>query len=155
MPANGAAALRIKQDVAGRRLENIARGLARAPRNADFAVRANGRVRVVPSRPGRELNLAATSAALLQAASSPTNRTAAIVVAEFEPRMTTEDAKALHVERQFASYATLYAGTADRINNLQLAIELLDGARIVRGRRGRSTRPSAPERPSAASAWRP
>ena len=90
-------------------------------------------MRVVPSRPGRELNVAATSSALLQAASRPTERTAAVVVAEFAPRMTTADAKALRVERQLASYATLYAGTADRINNLQLAIELLDGARIAPG----------------------
>ncbi len=133
LPANGATRLRIRQDVAARRLENIARGLARAPRNADFAVRPSGRVRIVPSRPGRELNLAATSAALLRAASSPTDRTAAIVVAEFEPRMTTADAKALRVERELAAYSTLYAGTADRINNLQLAVEILDGARIEPG----------------------
>ena len=133
LPADGARSLRIRQEVAARHFGNLARGLARPPRNADFAVRANGNVRVVPSRPGRELNLAATSAALLQAASRPTNRTAAVVVAEFEPRMTTADAKALRVERQLASYATLYAGTADRINNLQLAIELLDGARIAPG----------------------
>jgi vancomycin resistance protein YoaR len=133
LPAGGATKLRIKEDVAARRLENIARGLARAPRNADFAVRPSGRVRVVPSRPGRELNLAATSAALLQAASRPDNRTAAIVVAEFEPRLTTADARSLGIERQLASYSTLYAGTADRINNLQLAIELLDGVRIEPG----------------------
>jgi vancomycin resistance protein YoaR len=133
LPAGGATQLRIRQDVAARRLDNLARGLARAPRNADYAVRPNGRVRVVPSRPGRELNLAATSAALLQAASRPDNRTAAIVVAEFEPRLTTADARALGIQRQLASYATLYAGTADRINNLQLAIEILDGARIEPG----------------------
>jgi vancomycin resistance protein YoaR len=133
LPANGETQLRIKQEVAARRLDNIARGLARVPQNADFAVRGNGRVRVVPSRPGRELNLAATSAALLRAASSPTNRVAAIVVAEFEPRLTTAEAQALRVERQLASYSTLYAGTADRINNLQLAIDILDGARIAPG----------------------
>ena len=86
-----------------------------------------------PSRPGRELNVAATSSALLRAASRPTNRTAAVVVAEFEPRMTTADARALRVERQLGSYSTLYAGTADRINNLQLGVELLDGARIAPG----------------------
>ena len=133
LPADGASSLRIRPEAAARRFENLARGLARAPRNADFAVRANGRVRVVPSRPGRELNVAATSSALLRAASRPTERTATVVVAQFEPRMTTADARALRVERQLASYATLYAGTADRINNLQLAIELLDGARIAPG----------------------
>jgi len=133
LPADGARSLRIRQEVAARYFENLARGLARPPRNADFAVRENGRVRVVPSRPGRELNVAATSSALLQAASRPTDRTATVVVAEFEPRLTTADARALRVERQLASYATLYAGTADRINNLQLAIEILDGARIAPG----------------------
>jgi vancomycin resistance protein YoaR len=133
LPADGASSLQIRQEAAARRFGNLARGLARAPRNADFAVRANGRVRVVPSRPGRELNVAATSSALLQAASRPTERTATVVVAEFSPMMTTADARALRVERQLASYATLYAGTADRINNLQLAIEILDGARIAPG----------------------
>jgi vancomycin resistance protein YoaR len=133
LPADGATRLRIEPEAAEARFENLGRGLARPPRNADFAVRANGRVRIVPSRPGRELNVAATSAALLQAASRVDNRTAAVVVARFEPRMTTAQANALRVERQLASYSTLYAGTADRINNLQLAIELLDGARIAPG----------------------
>ncbi len=133
LPADGAVRLRIKQETAAKRLANLARGLARAPRNADFAVRADGRVRVVPSRPGRELNLAATSAALLSAASRPVDRTASVAVAKFAPRMTTADARALKIERQLGSYATLYAGTSDRINNLQLAIEALDGARIAPG----------------------
>jgi vancomycin resistance protein YoaR len=133
LPAGGATSLRIDQDVAARRFENLARGLSRPPRNADFAVRANGKVRVVPSRPGRELNLPATASALLQAATRTTNRSAAVVVAQFEPRLTTADAKALRIERQLASYSTLYAGTADRINNLQLAIDILDGARIAPG----------------------
>ena len=133
LPADGATRLRVRPQEAARRFENLARGLARAPRNADFMVRANGRVRVVPSRPGRELNVAATSAALLQAASRLEDRTTAVVVAEFEPRMTTAQAKGLRIERQLASYATLYAGTSDRINNLQLAMEILDGARIAPG----------------------
>ena len=134
LPAKGESRLRIDQDAAGRRFENLARGLSRPPRSADFAVRANGKVRVVPARPGREFNLPATASALLTAASRTTNRSAAVVVAHFEPRMTTAEAKALEIERQLASYSTLYAGTADRINNLQLAIELLDGARIDRAR---------------------
>jgi vancomycin resistance protein YoaR len=133
LPADGATRLRLKPEAVAQRFENLARGIARTPRNADFAVRPNGQVRVVPSRPGRELNVAGTATALLQAASRPENRTAEVVVAEFEPRLTTADAKALRIERQLASYATLYAGTADRINNLQLAIEILDGARIAPG----------------------
>ena len=107
--------------------------MARPPRNADFAVNAAGRVSVVPSRAGRTLDVAATSAALLEAASRTTNRTAALVVVERQPQTTTKEARALGIQRQFASYATLYSGTSDRIRNLQLAIGLLDGARIAPG----------------------
>jgi vancomycin resistance protein YoaR len=133
LPADGEASLRIDQDAAARRFENLARGLSRPPRNADFAIRPNGKVRVVPARPGRELNLPATMSALLRAATRTSNRSTAVVVAQFEPRLTTAEVRALRIERQLASYSTLYAGTADRINNLQLAIEILDGARIAPG----------------------
>jgi vancomycin resistance protein YoaR len=131
LPANGASELRIDKDVAARHFENLARGVARPPRSADFIVRGNGKVRVVAARPGRELNVAASGAALLEAASRPTNRTASLAVAGVPPRITTKEARALGVERQLASYSTLYSGTAERIQNLQLAIDLLDGSRIA------------------------
>ncbi|HXV57688.1 MAG TPA: VanW family protein [Gaiellaceae bacterium] len=133
LPSGGATALAIKQEEAARRFRNFARGLAREPRNADFAVRANGRVRIVPSRPGRRLDVAATSAAFLEAATRATERSAEVVVSLAQPEVTTREARALGVERELASYATLYSGTADRIQNLQRAIELLDGARIAPG----------------------
>ncbi len=133
LPSGGETELGIDQKAATRRLRNLSRGVARPPRNADFAVNADGRVSVVPSRAGRTLDVAATSAALLEAASRTTNRTAALVVVERQPQTTTKEARALGIQRQFASYATLYSGTSDRIRNLQLAIGLLDGARIAPG----------------------
>ena len=69
LPSGGQTKLAIDEKAATRRLRNLSRGVARPPRNADFAVNANGRVRVVPSRAGRTLDVAATSAALLDAAS--------------------------------------------------------------------------------------
>jgi vancomycin resistance protein YoaR len=133
LPSGGETELAIDQKAAARRLRNVSRGVARPPRNADFAVNANGRVRVVPSRAGRTLDLAATSTALLDAASRTTNRSAELVVVERQPQTTTKEARGLRIERQLASYATLYSGTSDRIRNLQLAIGLLDGARIAPG----------------------
>jgi vancomycin resistance protein YoaR len=133
LPSGGETELAVNQKAAARRFRNVSRGVARPPRNADFAVNAAGRVRVVPSRAGRQLDVAATSAALLAAASRTANRSAELVIVERQPRTTTKEARGLRIERQLASYTTLYSGTSDRINNLQLAINLLDGARIAPG----------------------
>jgi vancomycin resistance protein YoaR len=133
LPSGGTTELRIDEAAAARRFANLARGVARPPRSADFAVRANGSVRIVPSRPGRELDVAATAEALLAAASRTENRTSRLVVIEAQPALTTREARALGVRSELGSYATLYSGTADRITNLQRGVELLDGARIAPG----------------------
>ena len=133
LPADGVATLQIDRKAAAGFFENIAHGVARPPRDAGFAVRPDGQVRVVPSRPGRELDVPATSAALLAAASRTMNRNAELVVDQKAPQFLTQEARALGVKRQLASYVTLYSGTPDRITNLQRAIDLLDGARIAPG----------------------
>jgi vancomycin resistance protein YoaR len=133
LPSGGSTELRIDEAAAERRFTNLANGVARPPRSADFAVRPNGSVRIVPSRPGRELDVAATADALLAAASRTANRTGELVVIEARPALTTREARALGVRRELAGYATLYSGTPDRITNLQRGIELLDGARIAPG----------------------
>ena len=37
------------------------------------------------------------------------------------------------VERRLASYTTAYAGTSDRITNLQLGVSLVNGALVAPG----------------------
>ena len=133
LPADGVARLQIDREAAAGFFENIAHGVARPPRDAGFAVRPDGQVRLVPSRPGRELDVPATSAALLAAASRTMNRSAELVVDQKAPQFLTQAARALGIKRQLASYVTLYSGTPDRITNLQRAIDLLDGARIAPG----------------------
>ena len=71
-----------------------------------------------------------------------------------EPERTTADAEAMGIERRLASYTTLNAGTSDRITNLQLAVELLNGALVAPGGSSRSTTASASARSSAASGRR-
>jgi len=96
-------------------------------------VPAGDAVRVEPARDGVALDVPATARALLAAAVSPTGRTAAAVVRTAPPERTTAEVQAMGIERRLSSYTTLYAGTSDRITNLQLGVSLLDGAFVAPG----------------------
>jgi len=133
LPVHGGRTLRIGGPAADRYFANLARGVHRSAVSADFAVAASGEVRVVPAHPGRDLAVAATEAGLLRAAARPRQRSTPLVVARVRPPLTTAEARALRIERVLASYTTLYSGTSDRIQNLQRAVALLDGARIAPG----------------------
>ncbi|HEX2045255.1 MAG TPA: VanW family protein [Gaiellaceae bacterium] len=133
LPADGSRELRIGGRAARRYFANLARGVRSAAVSADFAVAADGSVEIVPARPGRELDAAATGEGLLAAALRGGKRSAPLVIATEPPPLTTAEARKLGIERQLSSYTTLYSGTADRIQNLQRATALLDGARIAPG----------------------
>ena len=133
LPADGRRELQVGGRPAARYFANLASGAHRAPQSADFAVDANGTVRVVPAHPGRELDVEATEKGLLRAAVRPGIRAAPLVIAKIEPTLTTAEARGMRVERRLASYTTYYAGTADRIQNLQRAVSLLDGAVLAPG----------------------
>lgn len=133
LPSHGRDALRVGGPAAASYFENLAAGVRRRPKSADFAVRAEGTVRVVRARLGRELDVEATEKGVLAAAVRTENRTAPLVIASVKPELTTAKARSLHVERQLASYATLYSGTPDRIVNLQRSVSLLDGALVAPG----------------------
>jgi vancomycin resistance protein YoaR len=70
---------------------------------------------------------------LLRAALSPANRTARAVARTTAPELTTAEADRLRITSVLGSYSTYYAGTADRIRNLQLAVSLLDGTLVPPG----------------------
>jgi vancomycin resistance protein YoaR len=133
LPAHGSAKLAVGGPAAKRYFENLGRGVRRQAVSADFAVAADGSVQVVRARPGRELDVAATGRGLLEAALRTQTRSAPLVISAEAPRLTTAEARSLRVERQLTSYTTLYSGTADRIQNLQRAVALLDGAVIEPG----------------------
>ena len=90
-------------------------------------------VQIVPAKDGLAVDVPATATALLAAVTSADNRTAELVVRTAPADRTTADAQAMGIERRLASYTTLYAGTSDRITNLQLAISLLNGALVAPG----------------------
>ena len=133
LPARGRSDLRIAGREADRYFGQLSRAVDRRPQNADFAVRGDGRVRILPSRRGRALDAESTARALLAGALSPESREAEMVVRTVEPRLTTQRARAMNVTRVLASYTTAYAGSEDRIRNLRLAVSLVDGTQLAPG----------------------
>ena len=133
LPSHGVATVAIGGPAAQEWLRGLAARVDRPPADARFTGNADRSVSVIPARPGLELDHAATATALLEAATSRTRRSAAAVVTESQPDFTTAEAEALGVTRVLSSYSTFYAGSADRITNLKLAVQLLDGARIAPG----------------------
>jgi vancomycin resistance protein YoaR len=133
LPANGTTTLTIGGDPAEEWLDGLASRVDRPPRDASFSGNEDGTVSIVPSAAGVELDPVATSRRLLAAALTPSRRLAHVVVVESSPEFTTANAKALGVTTVLSTYATGYAGSADRINNLRLAVRFLEGARVAPG----------------------
>lgn len=133
LPRDGRTALRIGGPAADRYFGRLQARAERAAQDAAFELAADGSVAVVPSRAGIALDVRATADALLRAALSTTRRTARAVARTSAPELTTAEARRLRIRRVLASYFTGYAGTADRIHNLQLAVSLLDGALVAPG----------------------
>ena len=133
LPENGVARLGIAGPGAERYFARLGRALNRPARNADFAVSVGGQVGIIPSRIGRRLDVAATSANLLSAALSHSHRAARIVVSTAKPGRTTREAKAMGIRGLVGSYETIYGGDANRVHNVQLVSRLLDGHLIAPG----------------------
>jgi vancomycin resistance protein YoaR len=113
-------------------LYRLRRSAELAPRNADFAPIPNG-VRLVPSRLGSTVDVAASGRALLRAALSPTHRVARLVTRSTQPKVTTAKAKTLGIKEIVGSYTTIYGGIANRIHNVQLVAHLIDHHYIAPG----------------------
>lgn len=134
LPRDGRTELALGGARAERWLDRLAGAVALRPRDAGWSVRPDGSVTLLPGANGVRLDRARTAGALLAAARlRSSQRTAAVVTTVDVPRLTTTQARALGISRVLAEYSTPYAGTADRIANLQLAVSLLDGARIASG----------------------
>ena len=104
----------------------------RRARNARFVVAGNG-VRIVPSRPGLEVNPKTALAAVTAAAYSPT-RTAALTLRETRADRTTRDAEALGIRERISTFTTeMGVSSSNRIHNVQLMADYVDGTIIEPG----------------------
>jgi vancomycin resistance protein YoaR len=103
------------------------------PKDADFAIDSNGKVRIVPSKAGLALDVPQSAERVLAAASRAQNRTATLVLAEQQPKRTTAQAQAMGITGTVGAYETFYGGIANRIHNVQLVAHLVDHKFIAPG----------------------
>jgi vancomycin resistance protein YoaR len=132
LPQRGATELSIGGRAADSFFRALARRVERAPAEATFDVSSNP-VRVVPARDGLELDVAVTARRLLRAATSNAVRTARLGLVRTTPALSTDDARAMGITELLSTYKTYNAGSVDRITNLRLGVEALDGTLVAPG----------------------
>jgi vancomycin resistance protein YoaR len=132
LPSGGATKLAIGGAAADAYFRNLSENVGRPARDAEFAVYGES-VQVVPARDGLELNVPKTARDILRAATRPTNRVAQLTVVRAVPERTTAEALAMGIDTRMSSYRTYYSGTSDRITNLQLGVQALDGTLVAPG----------------------
>jgi vancomycin resistance protein YoaR len=135
LPQDGTRALRVGGPYADRYFKRLQRTVGKPARSADFEITAAGKVKVVPHRNGRELDVRHTSRALLAAALAPTavGRVADVEIVSKPPTRTTTEAKAMGITGLVGGYTTIYGGIANRIHNVQLVSRLIDDTLIPPG----------------------
>lgn len=134
LPAAGETKLTVGGNAAESWLADLQKRVNHAPRDATFAVRPGG-IDVVPDRPGRALDVAASVAAIEHALFSPGVRVASLPLEVAHAERTTAKAKAMGVTGIVGSYTTTYGGTPGRLANVQLVAELIDGTLVAPGGR--------------------
>jgi vancomycin resistance protein YoaR len=132
LPENGATTLALGGPKADAYFEKLGGSVGRPPRDAAFVV-TGGEVTVKPSLPGLRLDVEAAKKAILAAALSPTDRTARLVVAKAAPERTTREARAMGITGLVGGYTTTYGGDPNRLHNVRLVAQLVDGALIPPG----------------------
>ena len=132
LPRDGVARLAIGGAAAERYFELLETRVGRAPVDASFNVYGDS-IQIVPSRNGTTVDVRRTSATLLRAATSRTNRVAPIAIVRATPDRSTKDALAMGIDTRMASYKTYNSGTWDRITNLRLGVNLLDDTLVAPG----------------------
>ena len=133
LPADGDRTLRIGGPGADRFFARLNRTVERKPRDADFAIAASNKVRVVPAREGRAVDAPTTARNILRAALRTQSRDAELVVRTAMPSLTTQEAKAMHIKELVGAYETIYGGDANRVHNVQLVAHLIDRHLIAPG----------------------
>ncbi|WP_436777202.1 VanW family protein [Yinghuangia sp. YIM S09857] len=128
--ANGR--LNPKIDTAGLQdaLGNTFSAVGQKPVDASFKVE-NGKVVVVPSKPGQGVSGETAAQALLGVLTKTSGRTAPVTFGPVEPEFTTAKAEALGVKEVVATYTTNYPYAAYRLTNIHRAADLIDGSVVM------------------------
>ena len=132
LPRNGATTLTIGGRDADAYFARFRKSVDRPPSDAEFVVSGSS-VAVKPSLPGLGLDVPAARKAILAAALSPAERTARLLVERTAPERTTREARAMGITGLVAGYTTTYGGDPNRLHNVRLVAQLVDGALIAPG----------------------
>jgi vancomycin resistance protein YoaR len=132
LPAGGRTSLQLGGTAADDWLRHLGARVAKAPKDATFAVDGK-HVSVVPAQPGVRLDALASSQAILEAALRPRVRVAHLVVATAPAAFSTARAEAMNIHAVVSSYTTIYGGIPNRIHNVQLVAHLVDNKLIAPG----------------------
>ena len=148
LPSSGTTKLTIAGPAAEAYFGQLAKTVEQKPVDATFRVLAGNRIGIVPSKPGLALDIVRTSQALLAAAVSsqqagaartlsvanaPSTRTATLIVRTIQPARTTAIARAMGVVGEVSGYSTTYGGIPQRLHNVALVAQLIDGTLIAPG----------------------
>ena len=114
-------------------LRRLQKAFDRVPKDADWAVGAGGKVRIVPAQPGVSLDIDRSAAAILAAARRPANRVAVLPYSVAQPSRTTAQATALGITGTVGAYETFFGGVPNRIHNVQLVAHLIDKKLVAPG----------------------
>jgi len=131
-PATGPARVAIGGPAADAWLRRLRKRVQKPARNATFAV-DGPKVRIVPDRPGVQLDAAGAARAVLAAAlrSSRAQRVATLPVQTARAKVTTAKARAMGIVGLVSSYTTDYGGIPNRIHNVELVAHLVDDKLIA------------------------
>ncbi|MEV0586673.1 VanW family protein [Nonomuraea sp. NPDC050310] len=101
------------------------------PKDATFKI-VKGKPRVVPSKPGKQVDGKALGTAIADALAGGT-RTVAVPTRDKQPRLTTEKAETLGIKEKVSSFTTNYPCCAPRVTNIHRISEIVDGHVVLPG----------------------
>jgi vancomycin resistance protein YoaR len=148
-PQGGVFELSLAPEGIQRELAPLVERFTRKPVDASFRV-VGKRVRVVKGRDGTTLDVAGAQAAVLGAATESGLREADIGLTALEPKLSTEDARALGIKRRVSTFTTdMGVSSSNRIWNVHLMADYIDGTIIKPGKMfsfNKVVGPRSPER---------
>ena len=132
LPSRGKTALRIGGPAAESWLKQLGSRVETPPHDATWAV-SGPHVRLVPAKPGLQLDVVASVQAVLRAALRHRVRVAQLVVEEEPAKLTTAQAEKMGINALVSDYTTIYGGIPNRIHNVELVAHLVDDKLIAPG----------------------
>jgi vancomycin resistance protein YoaR len=133
-PQGGAFVVSLAPEGIQRELGPLVERFTKKPVDASFRV-VGKRVRVVKGRDGTTLDVGGAQVAVLGAATQSGVREADIGLTALEPKLSTEDARALGIKRRVSTFTTdMGVSSSNRIWNVHLMADYIDGTIIKPGK---------------------